>query len=275
MMTWYKVLRNGRACNGGEMEYSLPTDSGPGEWHHYDGPVEMCYSGFHVTTDPYQHWFTDLDCEVYVAEIREVYDSTNVDAKAVTDRIRLLYQVRAPEYVLRARRFVDEEVPSVPWFRPDGDPRPEWRLFTAPSWDDAYRAAAEAAQDAMRRTTWVVLWDDPYVYSRNTAMYVIDRAGRDAVQTAAWRSARSAINSSMWEALKDSMAETLWGVPYEAAARDAALYAITECVGYDLPALDAHREHVRTRWDVWRKGYGLMCDAYGELYVYGKDAENV
>lgn len=31
-----------------------------------------------------------------------------------------------------------------------------------------------------------------------------------------------------------------------------------------------HVNHVRARVDVWRKGYALLCDVDGELYVYAK-----
>ena len=54
------------------------------------------------------------------------------------------------------------------------------------------------------------------------------------------------------------------------AAWDASLYTRVEfiCAGLDLE--EKHREHARARWEVWSKGYGLLCDVDGVLYVYEK-----
>ena len=29
-----------------------------------------------------------------------------------------------------------------------------------------------------------------------------------------------------------------------------------------------HLKHTKARWEVWQKGYGLLCDVDGVLYVY-------
>jgi hypothetical protein len=31
-----------------------------------------------------------------------------------------------------------------------------------------------------------------------------------------------------------------------------------------------HKKHLRDRWDVWKRGYGLVCDVGGVLYTYDK-----
>ena len=31
---------------------------------------------------------------------------------------------------------------------------------------------------------------------------------------------------------------------------------------------EKHLKHVKERWEVWEKGYGLLCDVDGQLYVY-------
>jgi hypothetical protein len=55
-----------------------------------------------------------------------------------------------------------------------------------------------------------------------------------------------------------------------AAAGDAALKArIMVCDG--LPLDEQHRIHVNARWEVWQKGYCLLCDVAGVLYVYAKE----
>jgi hypothetical protein len=31
---------------------------------------------------------------------------------------------------------------------------------------------------------------------------------------------------------------------------------------------EKHLAHTKARWEVWQKGYGLLCDVDGVLYVY-------
>ena len=56
-MVLYKVLdANGRSCNGGDMQWSLPTHNEdgtwtPGEWMpEIKGPVVECENGYHLAT---------------------------------------------------------------------------------------------------------------------------------------------------------------------------------------------------------------------------------
>jgi len=53
------------------------------------------------------------------------------------------------------------------------------------------------------------------------------------------------------------------------AARDAALYARGIIIA-DLKNETKHRIHIKARMEVWQKGYGLLCDVRGILYVYEK-----
>ena len=53
------------------------------------------------------------------------------------------------------------------------------------------------------------------------------------------------------------------------AARNAALFAwMLVCLG--LPMDKKHLIHLNERMEVWRKGYCLLCDVNGTLYVYAK-----
>lgn len=86
------------------------------------------------------------------------------------------------------------------------------------------------------------------------------RDGQDGIQLyktrdAAWAVARSAARDAVRPAARD-------------AAWDAVLYAriMYTCAG--LPIAREHIEHVRKRMDVWRHGYGVLCDVDGVLYCY-------
>ena len=32
-----------------------------------------------------------------------------------------------------------------------------------------------------------------------------------------------------------------------------------------------YHDHIAARWDVWARGWALLCDVNGILYVYGVD----
>lgn len=53
---YYKILKDGKACHGGTLDYSLPVEQADGSWrpgelHICTSPVVPCKSGFHVTKE--------------------------------------------------------------------------------------------------------------------------------------------------------------------------------------------------------------------------------
>ena len=193
--TYYKILRNGCSCNGGSMEWGLPKGKRPGKWRHVKGELSPCNRGIHLATQPHQTWFRHLDCQVFEVEPGKRI-IPHGDGKIVTEKARLIREVPPPEWLTRARKLV-AEIPSTPWFKADGNPLPEWKLF--PTGDVAGEAAWDAAGDAA--------WD------------------------------------AAWDARGEIIADILDPV---------------------------HLAHLRARWQVWQKGYGLLCDVNGTLYVYEK-----
>ena len=119
---------------------------------------------------------------------------------------------------------------DIAWLKPDGRPKKEWKVF--PTRDAAWAAAWDAARDA----AWAAAW----------------AAARDAARDAAG----DAAGAAAWDAAGD-------------AARAAALYARGIIVS-DLKIESKHRTHIKARMEVWQKGYGLLCDVNGVLYVYEK-----
>ena len=119
-------------------------------------------------------------------------------------------------------------IPKVKWLDNHAKPRKAWRLFET------------------RDSAWASAW-----YSaRDSAWY----SARDS----AWDSARDSARDSAWASARDSA----WY-----SARDSALMASMEIVS-DLHIDAKHRKHARDRWEVWTRGYGLLCDVDGVLYVY-------
>lgn len=86
---YYKVLVDGKSCHGGNLEWSLPTEGKPGDWHSVDGKIILCQNGLHVTTNP-SHWWKD-GCTVYEVEIEgEIGGREDSKAKIVVPKVRLL-----------------------------------------------------------------------------------------------------------------------------------------------------------------------------------------
>lgn len=199
MTQYYKVLVAGKSCHGGTMDWSLPTTkrdgtAKAGKWMSVPNvdDIKVCNYGLHLTSD-FARWLKP-GCSVYEAEHDKIFGEQ--EDKIVTNRARLTREIERPDWWNRAEQFV-ATIPQVPFFKPDGAPKPEWKLFKAPT----LAAAGDAA------------WD---------------------------------------------------------AARMAQLQI---CFG--LPLDQKHIDHLNARWEVWQKGYGLLCDVNGVLYVYAMDAGDV
>jgi len=93
----YKIVDyEGRSChNGGYLQWSLPVDGKPGEWHEVTGPLELCREGLHLTDAP-AHWFKP-GCRVFEVEAEGVEGDPDENRKAVARRVRLTREVSRDE----------------------------------------------------------------------------------------------------------------------------------------------------------------------------------
>src|SRR4051812_5444752 len=98
----YKVLVNGKSCHGGDMEWSLPNKK-PGEWHHYEGDIKICNTGFHLTKKPFK-WYK-VGCECYEAEAKDIVEWE--DDKCVARSVRLLKKVLHPKWWTDTFKWID------------------------------------------------------------------------------------------------------------------------------------------------------------------------
>jgi hypothetical protein len=82
-----------------------------------------------------------------------------------------------------------------------------------------------------------------------------------------WAAAGAAARAAAWDAARAAAGDVAWDAA-RAAARAAACkaqYAV--CTGLKIDP--KHIKHIEDRWEVWKRGYGLLCDVNGVLYVYG------
>ena len=160
--------------------------------------------------------------------------------------------------------FVEKEIPATKFFKPDGKPKKEWKMFYGDTWDAARDAAWGTARGAALGAALGAAWGA----ARDAAW----DAARDAAWDAAWGAARDAARGTARGAARDAAWDAPWLAAWDAAwgaARDAVLLARFYVVE-DLEFKDKakHLAHVKARWEVWQKGYGLLCDVDGVLYVY-------
>ena len=162
----------------------------------------------------------------------------------------------------RLSKFIFDEIPKVKFFKPDGKPKKEWKMFYGDTWD----AARDAARDAAGGAAWGAARDAAWDAARGAARVAAWGAARDAARGAA----RDAAWDAAWGAARVTATDAARGAA-EDASWDAALIARFKVVD-DLNFKDKakHLAHAKARWEVWQKGYGLLCDVDGVLYVYAK-----
>ena len=156
-MTYYKALDlTGRACHGGQGQWSLPTDDGPGEWMPEIQDIQLCRRGYHLCRESdVVYWLAPT---IYRAEMRGV--SIEGGDKIVVSQARLL--TRCDQWTDRtARLFAADCAERVLHLIPDDHKAVFVRAIGAArrfaeghcdeSEIDAARAAARAAAGAAAR----------------------------------------------------------------------------------------------------------------------------
>ena len=258
----YKILsRDGHSINGGDLQWSLPHKDGrkwiPGGWHEVEGELRPCESGLHLAINPWNTWYR-WGARVFSAE----HKGERIDHgdKIVCRKARLLRELRYPRWLLEAGHFV-ASIADIPYYRPDGKPLKRWRLFTAPTLAAAGAAAGDAARDAAGDAAGDAARDAALAAARAAARAAAGDAARAAARAAALAAARDAARDAAGDAARDAAGDAA-----RAAAGDAALLA--QCLIVADRIDPEHLNHANDRMRAWRKGYCLLCDVAGVLYVY-------
>lgn len=174
-MTLFKILVDGKSAHGGDLVWSLPTDNGdgthaPGDWHRVEGTIQACKRGLHFTREP-ERWLK-VGCAAYEAEGRGDADAVGDKTAYAEGRLLRPAAEAIPAYWRAAEAFVRDEIPAVPWFRPDGNPDPAWNLFLAPL-GAAYDAARDAARVAAYDAAYDAAYGAAYDAARVAALFVV------------------------------------------------------------------------------------------------------
>ena len=258
-MKFYKVLNSDGSCFwGGRGKWFLPRGKRPGKWMPLvEGTLSACSNGYHVLTlEQLSGWLGPSIFEVEVKgdgipqPDKHVYPQARLIRKLDkwNDRAARIYACDCAEHVLG---LFEKGYPA--------DKRPRKAIETARLFAegkaskqdlDAAEAAAWAARVAARDAAWA---------ARAAAEAAAEAAAWDAAGAAAGDAARAAAGAAARAAAWNAAG---------AAARDAAwdVALMTRVIVGELSG--PHAEHAKARWEVWQKGYALLCDVNGELCVY-------
>ena len=158
--------------------------------------------------------------------------------------------------------FLEEIRTADYWLKPDGQPLKEWELFEADTLQEARNAAEKAVEVGDWNAKWNAKWSAAFDATENATDDAARTAALDAAEDAADDAARSAAFDAADGAAFDAAIS-------DGATSDVALFACM-LVCYDLDVDFKHKEYCNRIMEVWRKGYCLLCDVDGVLYVYAK-----
>ena len=185
------------------------------------------------------------------------------DTKIRVAKARLMREV-TPDYVRAVNQFL-VSIPKIKWLKNHRPPKPEWKLFdTRNAAQDAAGHVANETQDEIwvettaRDAAFGAAWDQAEIAARHVAM--------NAAKDVAWEKAHVSAWDRVWDA---DVAENAARGTARGAAWDAALYA-QMLICQDLDFEKQYINYIKVRWDVWKRGYGLLCDINDIFYVYCK-----
>jgi hypothetical protein len=202
-MKLYKVLNNGKSCNGGDIDWSLPAknDDGtwtPGEWMpEIEGNLVACENGYHLVDK--ENLIDWLNSEIYEAEFEgEVIKENN---KYVVRKCRLIRKIEAwNEKTARIFAYwCAEQVLPVYEKQYPGDNRPRTAIETARRYAEGNATMEElaVARAAARSAAWAAEWS------------AVSAAARDAACAAAWDAASTAARAAARSAARDAQSAKL------------------------------------------------------------------
>ncbi len=144
---------------------------------------------------------------------------------------------------------------GIAYFKPDGKPNKEWKVFYADTWGRAHSAAHDAASEAAKKS----------IKGMNDFNVEWMRA---------WMAVKDSARDMMFEAgfyVRDRAQETMSGDVGNDVIREALLFGTAMFAdGNNFKDKNRILNHVRKRIEVLEKGYVLACDVGGTLYVYAQ-----
>jgi hypothetical protein len=262
-MKYYKILVNGKSCNGGDSTWFLPKGKRPGKWMpKIEGELKLCEHGYHlVKAEEILEWVKE-DCQIFEAEPKGkvTYDGS----KGVCRSARLLKQLNWNDKIARlfACDCAERVLPIFEKNYPD-DKRPRVAIETVRRYVNGLSgeeelAAAEAAAGAARAARGAAWAAAEAAWAARAAAEAAEvawaaRAAAWATETAAWAAeAAWAARAAAWAARAAAWAaEVAWAARAAAWATETAAWAAAEAAWAARAAAWAARA-AEKKWQVKR-----------------------
>lgn len=175
-----------------------------------------------------------------------------------------------PKDNLKELKDLLTRVKNIQYFKPDGNPKKEWKVFFIPYNLDFARWEAELAASKIAKD-WM------YRDSRGLAHSAAKQAVlKDPVRNNAQHEAEYAVSYAAKYRLEKFGHHASGGLAFGSdvaitwdAINDATLMArLISVKDLDFKDKEKHINHAKARMEVWEKGYGLLCELNGVFYVY-------
>ena len=199
-------------------------------------------------------WKYEADPETYAVKYDDGLPETDMkssvekrlDKFSTGKMIKVIEEWKQEQAILQKEiDAIVDEIKGIEWFSKKKKPLKKWKMYKARY--VAMAAAVDAAKSDAWNDAWIDAWNDAALAARAATATATATAAAMAVVRAAARTAYAAARSV-----------------FRSAAWDAA--AVAEARAVNLKG--KHRKHLEDRMEVWRRGYGLLCDVNGILYVY-------
>ena len=148
---------------------------------------------------------------------------------------------------LGVEKFI-REIKKIKWMDNHGTIKRRWYVF-----DDRYTAA---------EVVYSISQENAFDVAYAAVAKAVRRTTRDAACYVAFEKAHDAAHDAVYNVTRDTASYAVT----QDAARDAGLLARYILAEFD--ETDPDYQHAQARMDVWRAGYGLLCDRDDVLYVY-------
>ncbi|SDQ43124.1 hypothetical protein SAMN05216569_1098 [Pseudoxanthomonas sp. CF125] len=179
-----------------------------GEWLEHTGPLQLCSSGLHASTHPFdalQYAPGNTLCLVELGgEIK------TGDDKVVATRRKIIKRIDAEPLMREFARWSALQVIEL-WDAPD-----VVRQYLTTGDESLRDAAWDAARAAARDAAGAAAWDAARAAARAAAW----DAARDAARAAAWDAAWAAAWAAAWDAARAAARDAAGAAAWD-AARDA------------------------------------------------------
>ncbi len=171
-----------------------------------------------------------------------------------------------------------KSIAGINFMQPDGNPKPKWKVFYGRTVDEARQSASEYVKQnvsekiRLRKDGAInegnAIWKaaDGMLYDAHS---IVENATMESNREEAQMLARLATSSRIKNTMKQSSPNVK-----DDAVRDAIFMAKVLTVSdMDLMDRKKYMKYAEERFDVWRKGYGLLYDVGGTFYVYCKGVQ--